>query len=368
MDFGLSDEQRLLQDTFRNYLADHVPITRVRKIATGDGTDVRALWSSLAELGAAGILIPEEHGGSGLGHLDAALVAEELGRAVTPAPFVASAVLAPVALREAGTPEQQKEWLPKLATGDVLVAAALTECYSRREGAEVRLEGGKLVGKALMVLGLPGADLALIAAGADDLALVATDAPGVEVEALSTIDRTRRLAELRLESVEPAALLGGPGGAARALDRVLDAGHAVLAADTLGACQSMLDQAVEYAKQRSQFGRVIASFQAVKHMCAEMAAELEPARSLVWYAAHAIETVPEDAAVAVAHAKAHMAEVGENLADLATQVHGGIGFTDDQNLHFWFKRIGLNRQLLGGPGVLRERAAQLQGYTTAGQA
>ncbi len=362
MDFGLSDEQRLLQDTFRNYLADNIPITRVREVAIGDGAEVRTLWSSLAELGAAGILIPEEHGGSALSHLDAALVAEELGGAVTPVPFVASAVLAPVALREAGTPEQQKEWLPRLATGDLQVAAALTETYSRREGAEVRLEGGKLVGRALMALGLPGADLVLIAAGTDDLALVATDAPGLQIEALSTIDRTRRLAELRLESVEPAALLGGPGGATRALDRVLDAGRAVLAADTLGACQSMLDQAVEYAKQRSQFGRVIASFQAVKHLCAEMTSELEPARSLVWYAAHAIEADPDDAPVAVAHAKAHMAEVGERLADLATQVHGGIGFTDDQNLHFWFKRIGLNRQLLGGPGALRERAAQLQGY------
>ncbi len=365
MDFGLSDEQRLLQDTFRNYLADHVPITRVREIATGDAAEARALWSGLSELGAAGILIPEEHGGSGLGHLDAALVSEELGRAVTPAPFVASAVLAPFALREAGTPEQQKEWLPKLATGDLQIAAALTESYSRREGAEVRLDGGKLIGKALMVLGLPGADLVLLAAGERELALVSTDAPGLEIEALSTIDRTRRLAELRLESVEPAALLGGPGGAARVLDRVLDAGRAALAADTLGACQSMLDQAVEYAKQRSQFGRVIASFQAVKHMCAEMAAELEPARSLVWYAAHAIDAIPHDAPVAVAHAKAHMAEVAENLADLATQVHGGIGFTDDQNLHFWFKRIGLNRQLLGGPNVLRERLAQLQGYTGA---
>lgn len=365
MDFGLSDDQRLLQDTFASYLANEVPVARVREIGSGGVAGVRELWSALAELGAAGILIPEEYGGSGLAPLDAALVAEKLGQAVTPVPFVSSAVLAPTALCCAGTPEQRKEWLPKLATGDVQFGAALTESYARREGAGVRLQDGKLVGKSLVVLGMPGADVVLVAAGEADLALVAADATGLSVEPLQTIDFTRRVAAIRLDGVEPLALLGGPGGSARALDRVLDAGRAVLAADTLGACQSMLDQAVEYAKQRVQFGRPIASFQAVKHMCAEMAADLEPARSLVWYAAHALAAVPEDAPLAVAHAKAHLSEVAAQLADLATQVHGGIGFTDDQNLHLWFKRIGLNRQLLGGPDLLRVRAAQLQGYRVA---
>jgi alkylation response protein AidB-like acyl-CoA dehydrogenase len=157
-------------------------------------------------------------------------------------------------------------------------------------------------------------------------------------------------------------VLGASGGAGRAIERMLDAGRVALTADILGACEAMLAQAVDYAKQRKQFGRPIGSFQAVKHMCAEMAAELEPTRSLLWYAAYAFDEVPETAAPAIAHAKAHASEIGRFIARTATEVHGGIGITDDQNLHLWFKRIGLDRQLLGAPEILRERAARLQGW------
>ncbi len=368
MDFGLSEEQRLLQDTLRSYLRERVPIARVREIAGAkDAGGVNALWSELAELGAAGVLVPEEHGGSGLAHLDAALIAEELGRAVAPTPFLASAVLAVVALREAGSPAQRSEWLPQIAQGRVRVGAALNESYSRREGAGVRLEGGRLTGKALFAIDVPGADAILVCAerAAPTLALVPASARGVRVEPLTTIDSTRRLAELVFEGAEPAAALDACDDPARALDRVLDAGRAVLAGDLLGAAESMLEQAVAYAQQRSQFGRVIGSFQAVKHMCAEMAAELEPARSLLWYAAHALTAVPADGPLMVAHAKAHLAEVGRRIADTATEVHGGIGFTDEQNLHLWFKRIGLDRELLGSPDLLRARAARLQGLAPA---
>jgi alkylation response protein AidB-like acyl-CoA dehydrogenase len=362
VDFGLSDEQRLLQDTLRGYLRERVPIARVREIASAkDAAGVNALWGELAELGAAGVLVPDEHGGSGLAHLDAALVAEELGRAVAPAPFLGSAVLAVTALREAGSPAQQAEWLPQIAQGRLRVGAALNESYSRREGAGVRIERGRLSGKSLFAIDVPGADAILIHAEPAALALVRVDARGLACEPLRTIDVTRRLAELRLEGVEPAALLEASSDATLALDRVLDAGRAALAGDLLGACESMLDQAVEYARQRTQFGRVIGSFQAVKHMCAEMAAELEPARSLLWYAAHALEAIPADGPLMVAHAKAHLAEIGRMIADTSTQVHGGIGFTDDQNLHLWFKRIGLDRELLGSPDLLRARAARLQG-------
>lgn len=363
MDFGLSEEQRLLQDTFRNYLADQLPPNRVRALCDGGRADQRALWAALAELGAAGILIPEEHGGSELALLDAALVAEELGRTVAPTPFLASGILAPIALAEAGTPEQCKEWLPRIATGELCVGAAVTESYARREGAGVRLNGARLYGNALLALDVPGADYLLIATVAGQLAWVPADAPGLERETLATIDRTRHTAELRFDGVEPVTLLGGPEPRTPAVRRILDAGRAVLAADTLGAAESMLNQAVAYAQERVQFERVIASFQAVKHLCAEMVAELEPARSLAWYAAHAFHALPDSAPLAIVHAKAHLNEVASHVADLATQVHGGIGYTDEHNLHLWFKRIGLNRQLLGGPEFLRERAAQLQGFT-----
>ncbi len=362
MDFALSDDQRLLESTFDSYLAENVPISRVRELIGAGAAGRTALWSELAELGAAGVLVPEEHGGSGLTFLDAGLIAQVMGRRVTPAPFLGSAVMAPVALVEAGSPEQQKEWLPRIATGTTQVGIATTEVYSRREDAAVRLEDGRLRGKALMAIDLPGADLILVAVGPDDLALLPADAAGLEIEPLSTIDATRQVAELVFDGVSPGALLGGPGGATAAIERMLDAGRVTLAADLVGACESMLSQAVEYALQRTQFGRVIGSFQAVKHMCAEMAAELEPARSLFWYAAHALSELPDEAPLAVAHAKAHLSEVASAIANTSTEVHGGIGFTDEQNLHFWFKRIGLDRQLLGGPDVLRERAGVLQGW------
>jgi alkylation response protein AidB-like acyl-CoA dehydrogenase len=144
-------------------------------------------------------------------------------------------------------------------------------------------------------------------------------------------------------------------------EAALDAGRVILAADTLGAAQNMIDQAVAYAKERKQFNRPIGSFQAVKHMCAEMAAGLEPCRAMIWYAAHAFSDVPDEARLTACHTKAHVAEVGKFIARTATEVHGGMGFTDLLGLHYWFKRIGFNRQMLGAPERLREEAARLQG-------
>jgi alkylation response protein AidB-like acyl-CoA dehydrogenase len=175
------------------------------------------------------------------------------------------------------------------------------------------------------------------------------------------IDETRRLAELGFDSTPAEPLSGGP----ELLARLRDAGWVLVAADSLGAAGVMLDKAVAYAKERRQFDRQIGSFQAVKHMCAEMAAELEPCRSLVWYAAYAFDAAspnaPGEASLMAAHAKALTSEVGRFVARTATEVHGGMGITDLLGLHFWFKRLGLNRQLLGGPERVREIAARLQG-------
>ena len=159
------------------------------------------------------------------------------------------------------------------------------------------------------------------------------------------------------DGVRPEAVFDHAG---EALSRMIDAGRIALAADTIGACESMIEQAVAYAKQRKQFGRIIGSFQAVKHMCAEMVADLEPARSLMWQAAHSFDTKPDDAPLMGCHVLAHASEIGREIASISTQVHGGTGWTDEQNLHFWFKRIGVARHLLGGPEYLRERAASLQ--------
>jgi alkylation response protein AidB-like acyl-CoA dehydrogenase len=356
MDFGLSDDQRLLEETVRSFLADRVPIERVREQRAAGGGNDSGTWKALAELGMTGILVGEEHGGSGLSLLDAALVSESLGYAVTPVPFLSSGVMAPVALASL---KDTDAWLAGLATGDLAFGVAVTEIFSRREDAGVVLEQDRLRGKAMMALDAHAADRVLLAVGEDRLAVIRGDAPGLETNRLTTIDATRCTSELVLSGVVPEAVFDG---VADTIARMLDAGRIVLAADTLGACESMIEQAVAYAMQRKQFNRTIGSFQAVKHMCAEMVSELEPARSLLWYAAHAFDAAPEEASLMACHVLSHVSEIGREIASISTQVHGGIGWTDEQNLHFWFKRIGNARHLLGGPEHLRQRAAELQGF------
>jgi alkylation response protein AidB-like acyl-CoA dehydrogenase len=357
MDFGLSDDQKLLESSVRGWLREHVPIARVRELRDADCPNDRAIWRGLAELGAAGILVPESFGGSGLALLDAALVAQSLGHAVTPSPFLGTNVVAPVALT-ALPGADAKSWLEGIAAGELVVCAAFTEVFSVREGAAVALLAGVLRGKSLMAIDAHGADRILVPIGPDRLATVRTDAKGVTATRLATIDATRCTAEVVFDGAAPEAVLEGAGPA---ITRALDAGRIALAADALGACEAMIEQSVAYAQQRQQFGRAIGSFQAVKHMCAEMIAALEPARSLVWYAAHSFDALPDEAPQMACHVLAHVSEIGREIASTATQVHGGIGWTDEQNLHFWFKRIAVARHLLGGPELLRERAAQLQG-------
>jgi alkylation response protein AidB-like acyl-CoA dehydrogenase len=214
-----------------------------------------------------------------------------------------------------------------------------------------------------MVLDGPGADHFLVPVdeGAS-LAWVDAQAAGLGCTRLRSIDRTRGFAELAFDGTEVSEWIGERGAATAATRRMLDAGRVILAADILGASERTIELAVAYAMQRKQFDRVIASYQAVKHLCAEMVAELEPARSLVWYAAHAFDAVPEEATLMASHAKAHLSEIGPFIVRTATEVHGGIGFTDEQNLHYWFKRVGVDRQLLGHPDLLREEAARLQGW------
>ncbi|HEU4430358.1 MAG TPA: acyl-CoA dehydrogenase family protein [Myxococcota bacterium] len=360
MDFGLSDEQKLLDESLRRFLAERMPTTRVRELLeTSDAHDAK-VWSELAELGVAGCGIAEEYGGAGLSLLDAAVIATALGHAAAPTPFLGSAILAPALIAGAGSEAQRKEWLPRLAAGKARIGVALAEQVERRDDAGVVLEGGRLRGLALFAIDGVGADAYLVAAG-DAVALVARDASGLGVEPMPTIDRTRRLAELRFDGVAPAELLGRGDAARAAIANALLAARVALAADLLGACDRALAMSVDYAKQRKQFDRPIAQFQAVKHLCAEMAAAIEPARALVWYAAHAVGAIPAEAPLLALHAKAHLAEVAMDVVRIATQVHGGIGFTDAYDLQLWFKRVSLARQLLGTPARLRAQAAALQG-------
>ena len=341
MEFGLSEDQRQFGDALRRFLTDRVTMELRR---AGDDT---ALWAGLTELGLPGLLVPEEAGGAGLGMLDAVLVAEALGQHAARTPFLGSAVLAPVALR--ATPH-----LPEIAAGRMRVAIGLGAVTGSTGMCTLRRDGDRLSGSVSGLLDAAGATHLLLALPDGALALVAADAPGVTLNPRPSLDRLRPLADAGFAAA-PAEWLAADA------DRVVDAGRIVLAAETLGAAQSMLDQAVAYAGQRRQFGRSIASFQGVKHACAEMAAWLEPCRAFVWYAAQAQDAPDPEAHMLACQVKAHLDEVGRDVARHATEVHGGMGFTELLGLPFWFKRIAANRQLLGGPERCREEAAAAQG-------
>ena len=354
MRFGLSSEQETFRDQLRRLLNERSPLERVREVAAeGSGYDER-LWTGLAEIGAMGVLVPEEYGGLDMGAFDAGLVLEELGRVVAPAPYLGTAFVAPLVLSESGSNMLASEWLPRIAGGEARIGLALAEAVGARAGARVRNENGRLSGTALMALEAGTADAFITVAGGE-LWLVRSEAPGLTRTPMTSIDRTRALAELRFDGVEAEPLAGG----AALTRRALDLARVALAADTVGAADAMFEQATAYSKQRVQFERVIGSFQGVKHALADMATALEPARALTWYAIHAQTEMPgsTEAHRLACHAKAHLAEVGRMVARGATEVHGGMGFTDDLGLHFWFKRIGLDRQLLGSPEQIRAEAA-----------
>jgi alkylation response protein AidB-like acyl-CoA dehydrogenase len=361
MEFALSDEQKMLEASLRGFLAHRLPMERRRAIAAaGTGHD-RGLWEGLVALGIAGLGIPERHGGAGLGALDAAVAAESLGYHAAPSAFAASAVMAPMGLQGSGTEAQQQEWLPRIAAGEARIAVGFAGSVGQTGAASAHLDGQRLSGRIQGVLDGGGATHVLIYLADGRPALVPIGAEGVQASLVSSLDRSRPLLDVTFEGA-PAEVLSAANDPMAARTKVLDAGRVMLAADTLGAAQAMLDQAVAYAKERVQFGRVIGSFQAVKHTLADLATMLEPCRALVWYAAHAQDALPEEARVAALQAKAHLDEVGRQVATLATEVHGGMGFTDLQGLHFWFKRIASNRQLLGTPERCRHEAALVQGW------
>jgi alkylation response protein AidB-like acyl-CoA dehydrogenase len=356
MEFGPSETQRLFERVIRDYLGDRLPQEEVHRLGReGAGFD-ETLWRGLLELGLAGVLVPEGHGGAGLGMFEAALAAEALGYFAAPVPFAGPAVMAPRALRAAG--DQAAEWLARIAGGGARIAVGFDGYGGATRESGVERSGARLGGRLTGVLDAGGATHVLAVLPDGTAGLLAIDGSRARAVPRPSLDRTRPLADLELDDAAVQIL---PGGEALAAD-VLDAGRVALAADTLGAAQRMLDRAVAYAREREQFGRPIGSFQAVKHMCAEMATMLEPCRALVWYAAYALDHLPDEARLAACHAKAHLGEVGREVARLATEVHGGMGFTDELGLHYWFKRIGASRQLLGGPERCRREAAARQGW------
>jgi alkylation response protein AidB-like acyl-CoA dehydrogenase len=364
MEFGLSEEQKMLAESLTGFLKAQAPLDRVRKIAAaGTGYDER-LWQGFIEQGIGGVMVPEQNGGLGLTMLDAAVVAEALGYAAAPIPFAASLVMAPLALRLSGSAAQQDEWLPRIAVGEIRVGMAFAGFTGQTGKASLRLDGDKLSGAVTGALDAGGATHLIVVLPDGRMALAGATDTGVRAIVKKSLDPARPVTDLTFDKAR-VVLLDAANDPKAAAVRVLDAGRVMLAADTLGAGQAMIDKAVAYAKERVQFGRVIGSFQGVKHTLADVVTGFEPCRSLVWYAAHAQDAVPDEARLTALQAKAHLGDVGRDVARHTTEVHGGMGFTDLLGLHFWFKRIAFDRQMLGGPERCRDEAAVVQGWAKA---
>jgi alkylation response protein AidB-like acyl-CoA dehydrogenase len=360
MYFGLSEEQKSLEENINRFLADNAPLDTIKAVANGEESKADAVHQGILDLGLSGLVIPEEYGGLELNMLFATVVAAALGSGTAPVPYTGSYVMAPLAINLAGSDDQKNQWLPKIAGGECVIGVGLSEYVGAREDAGIEFSNGKLSGRSLFLIDGKNADAYLLANKSGELFLIEASSPGIEVIELTTVDKTRTSIELILKDVN-ADLLSGSSDKS-IIEKVLDAGRIMLAADTVGAAQVMLDKSVAYSLERKQFGRLIGSFQAVKHMCAEMAAELEPCHSMIWHAAHCFDNVPEEARLMACQTKAHISEVGQQVSKTATEVHGGMGFTDELGLHYWFKRIGLNKQLLGSPELIREEAGKLQGF------
>jgi alkylation response protein AidB-like acyl-CoA dehydrogenase len=364
MDFALNDDQTMLQDQLRTAFSRLSTLSRVREHVAAEGGFAEDVWAGLCDAGIPGLLVPERFGGLEMGLLDAALVAEELGRHTVPAPFVGPVVAAPLAIERAGSDEQRADLLPRIAAGELRIAVAVSEATAgARTGGGVTFRDGKLFGTSFFAVDVAGAHQILVADTDGGLHLVEVEARGLEITTLKTVDWTRSVATLTFDAVETAPL---PRATPEVLAHIAAALRAVTAADLLGAATRMMEMAVDYAKVRQQFGRPIGSFQAVKHLCADMAAELEPGRALVWYAAHALDVGLADGLLCSLHAKSYMADASRLAARNATEVHGGIGITDELGLHFWFKRVSFGGQVFGGAQRMRELA--MRGHlATAGE-
>lgn len=362
MDFGLSQEQVLLKDTLRRFLSETCPTSRVRAVMESDTAHDEDLWKGLAELGVPAMAVPAAHGGLGRELLDLALVSEEMGRAATPGPFLAH-VMASIALAESRDEKLQAEWLPRLATGDAVASLAVGEDEAVWDPEQLRTtaRGEILEGTKTFVPFAEVADAILVAArdeAGPGLWLVERGAPGLEVIPLQVVDRTRRVAMLRLDRTPARKVAGGT----EALARALDAGLVLVAADAFGGSQRCLEMTREYALTREQFGQVIGAFQAVKHQLANMACDLEPSLSLWWYAAHAFDHLRDQSPRHASLAKAHLTDLYDRITRDATELHGGIAFTWEFDLHLWFRRAVFDRGFLGDAAYHRERAARLAGW------
>ena len=372
MDFGFSQEQEMLRATARKFFENECPSTFVRERMAEPAGLTEDFWRKLGEQGWLGLVYPEEYGGTGLGFVDLTVLMEEMGRAVMPGPYL-STLLGGLAILEAGSADQKKEWLGKISDAQAKATLAWTEPSARWDAAGVstaaRAAGGgwTLSGIKLFVPDAHLADVLVVVARTSEssrpedgvsLFLVPRGARGLTTTLLPTMDQTRKLCEVRLDDT-PATLLGGKDGGWAPLERVVHRATVALCAEMCGGAQKVLDMTTEYAKIRIAFGKPIGSYQGVKHRAADMLVDVENAKSLTYYAAWAVDERVPEAGLACSMAKAYASDAYRKVAGAGIQLHGGIGFTWEHDLHLYFKRAKSSEFTFGDATYHREKVAQL---------
>ncbi|HZI82929.1 MAG TPA: acyl-CoA dehydrogenase [Casimicrobiaceae bacterium] len=375
MDFGFNADQEMLRATARKFLENECTSDFVRARMAEDAGFTPQFWTKLAEQGWLGLVYPEPYGGAGLGFVDLTVLMEEMGRAVMPGPFF-STLLGGLVILEAGSDAQKKEWLTKIAEGEARVALAWTEPNARWDAAGVTTtakasgSGFTLTGTKLFVPDAHVADALVVVARTREgknpedgvsMFLIPANATGVSVKTLPTMDQTRKLCEVKLAdvAVPSSALLGAKDAGWTPLARVIQRATVALCAEMCGGAQKVLDMTTEYAKIRIAFGKPIGAYQGVKHKAADMLVELENAKSLTYYAAWAVDNNVPEAALAASMAKAYTSDAYRKVAGAGIQLHGGIGFTWEHDLHLYFKRAKSSEATFGDATFHRERVAQL---------
>ena len=379
MSLVLTDEQTMLRDQARGFLAKNAPIAHLRALRDKRDADgfSRALWKEFVDLGWAGILVPQEYGGLGLGHVEAGVVAEELGHTLTPSPFLSTAVLAASAISRAGTDAQKKSWLPKIVAGELIATLAVDETAKHhpdriampaaRAGNAFKLSGAKAY-----VLDGHVANLLIVAARTSGksgetkgltLFLVDTKTPGVRPERTQTVD-SHNAARITFDgvSVGADAVLGKLDEGWNVLEGVLNAGRAIVASEMVGASEDAFGRTVTYLKDRKQFGKAIGEFQALQHRAAHLYCELEVTRSAVLKALQTLDDAFDRASPLVSVAKARAGLSATLAVQEGVQMHGGIGMTDEFDMGFFMKRVRVCNELFGDSNFHADRLARLNRY------
>jgi len=355
MEFGLNESQEILKESVRKFFAGECPSSEVRRLMETDNAFDRNLWAKLADQGYTGIIFPEEVGGVGLGLVELVLLFEEAGRALLPGPFFSTVALAGSVLRASTSRELKNKYLSAISRGEARSTVAFVEAAVSWDPADAQMtaSNGKLKGEKLFVPDAAIADFILVVAS-NGVFLVDAQSHGLRIAPMLGMDLTRKLCSVQFDNT-PAEKLAETS----VVSRALDVATVALCAEMVGGMQRTLDLTVEFAKTRKQFGKPIGMFQAVQHQCADMYLETESSRSATYYAAWALEENAPDAASAVSIAKIYTSEASRTVGNRGIQVHGGMGFTWENDLHLYYRRAKSSETAFGDATFHRERLARL---------